>query len=185
MPRVGGQRCDRVVDVDAIPVSLEDPPACERVTQIVDARMWKGTVAPPPEPLSDLAKGAAHRGVRHWTSSSTNDEPLGHAGAGFSIPMHAETTQVLHHGIVDRHQPRLSELGLPDPEYAAGKVGISPMECEGFGDAEASAREKTEESLVRVRSQGVGRVERGRRLQQLPHLLVGVDVRLAAPELAS
>ena len=81
--------------------------------------------------------------------------------------------------VVQRHQPRLAELGFADQQAVASHVG--DRQLQGFGDPQPGGREQCDQGRMGQRAQAVLGLKPQRSLDQPIDLVRRVDVRRAAP----
>ena len=76
---------------------------------------------------------------------------------------------------VQRDQPRLVELGVPDCQDASVQVGVTVLECKSFVNPQSRAGQQPDQGGISPGAQAVGRLERPSRVDQGGDVGLGVD----------
>jgi hypothetical protein len=100
---------------------------------------------------------------------------------GLFVPARRIPQQHLPGRGMHRHEARLAELRVADDEDALPQIDVIPAHPEGFADAQPGHGEKPEQAMEGPSAQSVDGRQVQRRGQQPLDLLIGVEVRLGAP----
>jgi len=104
------------------------------MTDVMDARPRQHAVAAPPQLGTQAAKRVSKGPVRDRTSTITDEEGVGMPRLRIAITFAGIPAHRLCRSRMQRYQPRLTELGLFDPQNSTGQVDVVSVEAQSLGD---------------------------------------------------